>query len=88
MALTALPHGLKLPRWRIFSITRSTFVGSSPSSASRKNSTCGVVYGLVDSIWPYPSMPSSVTIRMTGFSPRIAHFKSVIFTLVPLAPAS
>jgi hypothetical protein len=44
-----------------------------------------VVYGFVDSIWPYPSMPSSVTTRMTGFSPRIAHFRSVIFTLVSLA---
>jgi hypothetical protein len=35
MALTALPHGLKLPRARIFSITRSTLVGSSPRTKSR-----------------------------------------------------
>jgi hypothetical protein len=49
MALTALPHGLKPPRWRILRITRSTFVGSSPISAGFRWSTCQVRYGLYDS---------------------------------------
>ncbi len=41
MTLTAAPYGLKLPRWRIFSMTRSTSVGSSPIKASLKCSTHG-----------------------------------------------
>ena len=49
MALTALPHGLKAPRWRILSITRSTLVGSSPDQRVAEEQTCGFRYGLYDS---------------------------------------